>query len=66
MAHRVVRPRAEPAVLGHRQSGTGAPLWQFQVGGTVRSNPTTFLVDGRQHVSVAAGRAVFVFALPDP
>ncbi len=43
---------------------TGAPLWQFQVGGMVRSNPTTFLVDGRQHVSVAAGRAVFVFALP--
>lgn len=43
---------------------TGAPLWQFQVGGGVRSNPTTFLVEGRQHVSVAAGRAVFVFALP--
>ena len=42
---------------------TGVPLWQFQVGGLVRSNPTTFLVDGRQHVSVAAGRAVFMFAL---
>ena len=44
---------------------TGAPLWQFQVGGIVRSNPTTFLVEGRQHVSVATGRAVFMFALPD-
>jgi len=44
---------------------TGAPLWQFQVGGMVRSNPTTVLVDGRQHVSVAAGRAVFMFALPE-
>ena len=43
---------------------TGVPLWQFQVGGMVRSNPTTFLVDGRQHVSVAAGHAVFMFALP--
>ncbi len=43
---------------------SGAPLWQFQVGDMVRSNPTTFLVDGKQHVSVAAGRAVFVFALP--
>ncbi len=43
---------------------SGAPLWQFQLGGMVRSNPTTFLVDGRQHVSVAAGHAVFVFALP--
>jgi hypothetical protein len=29
----------------------------------VRSNPTTFLVDGRQHVSVASGRAVLLFAL---
>ena len=43
---------------------SGAPLWQFQVGGMVRSNPTTFLVEGRQHVSVAAGHAVFMFALP--
>ncbi len=43
---------------------SGVPLWQFQVGGMVRSNPTTFLVDGRQHVSVAAGHAVFMFALP--
>ena len=43
---------------------TGEPLWDFQAGGMVRSNPTTFMVDGRQHVSVAAGHAVFVFALP--
>jgi alcohol dehydrogenase (cytochrome c) len=43
---------------------TGAPLWQFQVGGMVRSNPMTYLVDGKQHVAVGAGRAVFVFALP--
>ncbi|MGE0815963.1 MAG: PQQ-dependent dehydrogenase, methanol/ethanol family [Vicinamibacterales bacterium] len=43
---------------------TGAPLWQFQTGGGVRSNPTTFLVDGRQHLAVASGRSVFVFALP--
>jgi alcohol dehydrogenase (cytochrome c) len=43
---------------------TGAALWQFQVGGNVRSNPATFLVEGRQYVSVAAGRALFAFALP--
>lgn len=43
---------------------TGAPLWQFQVGGMVRSNPMTFLVEGKQHLAVGAGRAVFVFALP--
>jgi alcohol dehydrogenase (cytochrome c) len=43
---------------------TGAALWQFQTGGAVRSNPATFLVEGRQHISVASGRALFVFALP--
>jgi alcohol dehydrogenase (cytochrome c) len=43
---------------------TGKALWQFQAGGAVRSNPVTFMVEGRQHVSVAAGRAVFAFAIP--
>jgi alcohol dehydrogenase (cytochrome c) len=43
---------------------TGKALWQFQVGGAVRSNPVTFMVEGRQHVSVAAGRALFAFAIP--
>jgi alcohol dehydrogenase (cytochrome c) len=43
---------------------TGAALWQFQTGAQVRSNPATFLVDGRQHVMVSAGRAMFMFALP--
>ena len=47
---------------GKKFRGQGAR--QSGVGGGVRSNPTTFLVDGKQHVSVGAGRAVFVFALP--
>jgi alcohol dehydrogenase (cytochrome c) len=43
---------------------TGAPLWDFQTGGPVAANPIAFLVDGRQHVAIAAGGALFVFALP--
>jgi alcohol dehydrogenase (cytochrome c) len=43
---------------------TGVALWQFQTGGPVRSNPASFLVEGRQFVSVSSGRALFVFALP--
>jgi alcohol dehydrogenase (cytochrome c) len=43
---------------------TGAALWQFQTGGGIHSNPATFLVEGRQYVSVGSGRAVFAFALP--
>jgi alcohol dehydrogenase (cytochrome c) len=44
---------------------TGEPLWQFQAGGPIRSNPMSFAVDGRQYVAMAAGRAFIVFALPN-
>jgi alcohol dehydrogenase (cytochrome c) len=43
---------------------TGQPAWEFQAGGGSAANPVSFLVDGRQHVAMAAGQAVFVFALP--
>jgi alcohol dehydrogenase (cytochrome c) len=43
---------------------SGKPLWQFQTGGAIRSGPMSFLAGGRQHVAVAAGHAVFVFAVP--
>ena len=42
---------------------TGAPLWRFQTGGPIFANPVSFLVDGKQHVAIAAGHALFVFAL---
>jgi alcohol dehydrogenase (cytochrome c) len=44
---------------------TGAPLWKVTVGGAVASGPITYAVGGRQYVSVAAGNAVFAFALPE-
>jgi alcohol dehydrogenase (cytochrome c) len=42
---------------------TGAPLWDFQTGSSMESNPISFSIDGRQCIAVASGRAVFVFAL---
>ncbi len=42
---------------------TGKPLWEFQTGGPVRANPVSFLIDGKQHVAVAAGQALIVFGL---
>src|ERR671918_3301 len=52
---------------------TGEKLWSFQAGAGVNSAPMTFMVDGKQHVAVAAGGnfqlnyklgdAVLVFAL---
>ncbi len=42
---------------------TGKPLWRFPAGGAVFANPVTFLDRGKQHVAVAAGNALFAFAL---
>jgi alcohol dehydrogenase (cytochrome c) len=41
----------------------GEPLWQFQTGGAVRSNPISFAVEGKQFVAVSSGQALFVFGL---
>jgi alcohol dehydrogenase (cytochrome c) len=43
---------------------TGKPVWDFQTGGGSAANPISFLLDGKQHVAMASGQAVFVFALP--
>jgi alcohol dehydrogenase (cytochrome c) len=45
-------------------AATGEPLWSFQTGGPVRTNPMSFTVGGRQHVAMAGGNALFVFSLP--
>jgi alcohol dehydrogenase (cytochrome c) len=43
---------------------TGESLWSFQTGGAVRTNPMSFTIDGRQHVAMAGGNALFVLGLP--
>lgn len=45
---------------------TGKPLWQFQTGGSIRSGPVWFLAGGKQYISIAGGRGLFVFALDSP
>ena len=42
---------------------TGALLWKVNVGGGVASGPISYAVGGRQYVAVAAGAAVFAYAL---
>lgn len=39
------------------------PLWRFPTGGPIYANPNSFLVEGKQHVTIAAGNALFAFAL---
>jgi alcohol dehydrogenase (cytochrome c) len=43
---------------------SGEMLWKAAVGGQVNAGPMSFEVDGRQHIAVAAGNALFTFALP--
>jgi len=42
---------------------TGELLWKASVGGQVSNGPISYAVNGTQYVTVAAGVAVFTFAL---
>ncbi len=42
---------------------SGALLWKASVGGPVSGGPMTYSVGGRQHVAIAAGSGLFVYAL---
>ena len=41
----------------------GTLLWKTQLGSGIRSGPMTYAVNGKQHVAVAAGSALFSFKL---
>jgi alcohol dehydrogenase (cytochrome c) len=41
----------------------GSMLWKAQTGGQVAAGPMTYAVNGKQYVAVAAGNALYVYAL---
>jgi alcohol dehydrogenase (cytochrome c) len=41
----------------------GNLLWKTQLGSVVRSGPMSYAVNGKQHVAIAAGSALFVYKL---
>ena len=43
---------------------TGRPLWDFDMGCSIRSNPVAYEVDGKQYVFETAGNAYIAFTLP--
>jgi alcohol dehydrogenase (cytochrome c) len=43
---------------------SGELLWRESLGGQINAAPMTYAVDGRQYVAIAAGSALFSFALP--
>jgi alcohol dehydrogenase (cytochrome c) len=46
------------------EAATGKALWHFQCGASVYSSPMSYAIDGKQYVAIAAGSALFTFALP--
>ncbi len=44
---------------------TGALLWKASLGGQIVMGPVTYMVDGKQYVTVIAGSALFTFGLRD-
>jgi alcohol dehydrogenase (cytochrome c) len=42
---------------------TGATLWKAMVGGQVSAGPASYAVNGKQYISIAAGNAVFTYAI---
>jgi len=46
-------------------SRTGKLLWRYQMGAAMHgTSPTTYMLDGRQHVLVPAGTTLTAWALP--
>jgi len=41
----------------------GDLLWRFETGGGIDANPISYMSEGKQHVVIASGHALLVFAL---
>ena len=44
-------------------AATGDPVWNFNTGSHIRTNPMGFAVDGNQRVAIIGGQTLFVFGL---
>ena len=44
---------------------TGDELWHKNIGGRIHAGPMSYALDDRQYVAIAAGNAVFTFALDE-
>jgi alcohol dehydrogenase (cytochrome c) len=45
-------------------SDTGKRLWDTPLGALIHAAPVTYEIDGRQYISLVAGRTVYTFTLP--
>jgi alcohol dehydrogenase (cytochrome c) len=44
---------------------TGNLLWKASLGGQIEMAPVTFMVDGKQYISVISGHTLVTFGLRD-
>ena len=42
---------------------TGKLLWQFQTNAVFKASPMTYVFDGKQYVTIAAGQNILTFGL---
>jgi alcohol dehydrogenase (cytochrome c) len=54
---------ASGGVLFALDADNGREIWRLPLGGTTKSSPISFTIDGHQMIAVAAGRALFVLGL---
>ena len=52
-------------ILGIDNLGALEDLFGEPLGGEIIAAPVTYLSNGRQQVTIAAGHAIFTFALPE-
>jgi len=46
-------------------ANTGELKWRESLGGQINAAPMSYSVNGRQYIAIAAGSALFSFALPE-
>ena len=46
-------------------SKTGAELWRANLGGIIAAGPVSYLSNGKQQITIAAGAALFTFGLEE-
>lgn len=46
-------------------ASSGELLWKANLGGQVNAAPMSYAVNGKQYIAIAAGTALFTFALPE-
>jgi outer membrane protein assembly factor BamB len=39
------------------------PLWHYQTGGSIRSSPISYAVNGRQYIAISVNSTLVTFAL---